>query len=80
MPQHTPAQSGYTMPGQNEGALIGKVGDTVFLIGRNVTIPSTLSGTLELCINDDLDGQYGYGAGFSDNQGAIEISVEIKVG
>ena len=77
VPQHTPAQSGYTMPGQNEGALIGKVGDTVFLIGRNVTIPSNLSGTLELCINDDLDGQYG--AGFSDNQGAIEIRVEIKV-
>lgn len=77
IPQGIPAQSGYTMPGQNEGALIGKVGDTIFLIGEGVTIPSNLSGHLELCINDDLNRKYG--AGLTDNLGSIEMTVDINM-
>jgi hypothetical protein len=72
-PTFIPAKSGYTMPGQNEGALIGRIGSTVFLVGMGVTIPSNLSGPLELCINDDLNGQYG--AGFTDNIGAITVTI-----
>jgi len=72
-PSNIPAPAGYTMPGQNEGALIGKVGDTVFFIGMGTTIPSNLSGELLLCINDDLDGTYGQG--FADNEGSIIVKV-----
>lgn len=68
-----PAKSGYTMPGKTEGALIGRVGGTTFFIGSYATIPQGLSGTLELCINDDLNGQYG--AGFSDNLGSVTMQV-----
>lgn len=67
------AKPGYAMPESNEGALVGKVGETVFLIGTSATVPSGLEGPLELCINDDLHKRYG--AGLTDNEG--EITVEI---
>lgn len=63
----------YTLPGQPEGALIGKLGDTVFLIGRQLTLPSGVAGTLQLCINDDLDARYG--AGLKDNSGSLTIRI-----
>lgn len=70
-------QPGYTMPGQNEGALIGRVAsqpDQVFLIGNGPTaVPSGLSGELELCINDDLQGLYG--PGLTDNIGSLTVYV-----
>ncbi len=72
-PTFIPAKPGYTMPGQNEGALIGKIGNTVFLVGMGVTTPSGLSGELELCINDDLNGIYG--PGFKDNKGSIVVQI-----
>lgn len=68
------AKSGYTLPGKNEGALIGKVGETRFLIGNTGTVPSGLTGMLELAINDDWDGRYG--AGFSDNEGSIIVYID----
>lgn len=74
-PNFISAKTGYTMPGQNEGALIGKVGSTVFLVAMSVTVPVNLTGELELCINDDLNGIYG--AGFSDNEGAVVVQVQI---
>lgn len=70
------AKLGYTMPGKTIGALIGKVGDTVFFIGSYATIPQGLTGNLELCINDDLDGIYG--AGFTDNLG--DVTMEVRIG
>ncbi len=70
------AKTGYTMPGKTEGALIGKVGNDVFFIGDYATIPTGLSGNLQFCINDDLNGIYG--SGFTDNLG--EIVVEIRIG
>jgi hypothetical protein len=75
-PEFIPAKPGYTMPGENEGALIGKVGDTVFLIGMGATLPANLSGEIQLCINDDLNGEYG--AGLKDNLGAITVSVNVQ--
>lgn len=69
------AKSGYTLPGANEGALIGKVGESVFLIGLNATVPANLQGELQLCINDDLNGIYG--AGFTDNIGRVFVKINI---
>ena len=69
------AKPDYTMPGQNEGALIGQVGNTVFLVGMGATVPSNVQGELQLCINDDLNGVYG--AGFTDNIGSISVKIAI---
>lgn len=63
----------YTLPGQPEGALIGKLGDTMFLIGRQLTLPIGMAGTLALSINDDLDARYG--AGLRDNSGSLSIRI-----
>jgi len=72
------AKSGYTLPGANEGALCGKVGEfgDVFLIGKESQVPDGLSGNLFLCINDDLNGKYG--AGFSDNEGTVTVAVGVN--
>lgn len=75
-PTYINAKSGYTMPNKNEGALIGKVGETIFLIGNDSTIPLGVAGELELCINDDLNGEYG--AGLTDNKGAVNVKISIK--
>ncbi len=75
-PTFISAKSGYTMPGQNEGALIGKVGNTIFLIGMGITLPQNLSGEIQLCINDDLNGEYG--AGLTDNLGSIVVTIDVK--
>ena len=72
------AKPGYTLPGANEGALIGRIGSNgaPFLIGAQGQLPHGQKGELQLCINDDLDGRYG--AGLSDNQGSL--SVEVRFG
>jgi hypothetical protein len=75
-PYFIAAKPGYTLPGANEGMLVGRVGTTVFPIGISASVPPNLTGWLELCINDDLNGIYG--AGFTDNIGSI--TVQIKVG
>ncbi|OMQ09747.1 hypothetical protein [[Flexibacter] sp. ATCC 35103] len=74
-PTYINAKPGYTMPNENEGALIGKIGETVFLVGMGVTTPAGLVGKLELCINDDLNGEYG--AGLSDNIGSITVQITV---
>lgn len=74
-PTYINAKPGYTMPNENEGALIGRVGQTVFLIGLGATTPPGLSGKLELCINDDLNGEYG--AGLSDNIGSVNVQITV---
>jgi len=71
------AKPGYVLPGANEGALCGKVGEfgDVFLVGKGKDLPKGLSGNLFLCINDDLEGSYG--AGFADNEGSMTVAVAI---
>lgn len=69
------AKAGYTLPGANEGALVGRVGSsgTPFLVGDLAEIPPGQTGELQLCINDDLEGRYGIGLG--DNQGALTVQI-----
>jgi|GEM_PF-4012368 len=70
-------QSGYPLQNVNMGALIGQVGNnTPFLIGNGpVTTPSGQSGALKLCINDDLNAEYG--AGLADNIGSLQVRIKI---
>ncbi len=71
------AKPGYAMPGANEGALVGRIGEgEPFLIGRGVTIPSDLEGNLKVVINDDLNGEYG--KGLTDNQGNLIFRVHVS--
>ncbi len=70
----TATQSGYPLVGAAEGALVGRVGDNPpFLVGAGADVPPGQTGHLQLVINDDLDGQYG--AGLSDNEGQILVSI-----
>jgi hypothetical protein len=70
-------QSGYPIQNVNMGALIGQVGTNVpFLIGNGPVItPAGQSGILKLCINDDLNGQYG--VGLADNIGSLQVRLQI---
>lgn len=74
-PTFISAKAGYALPKANEGALVGKVGDTVFLIGLGASTPPGLVGKLELCINDDLKGIYG--AGLTDNKGQVNVKISV---
>lgn len=77
-------QAGYTLLGANMGALCGFVGtqpvgdgsDAAFLVGDVYSGTSPASGELWLCINDDLKGLYG--AGLTDNQGSITVSIIVS--
>lgn len=67
-------QPGYALPGANEGALVGRVGNNPpFLIGNGASTPAGQTGPLQLVINDDLDGRYG--PGLTDNEGQIIVSI-----
>ena len=70
------AKPGYALPNANEGALVGRIGETVFLIGLGATTPAGLVGKLELCINDDLKGIYG--AGLTDNKGSVHVHISVE--
>ncbi|PMI27666.1 hypothetical protein [Vibrio splendidus] len=72
-PQRYKAKPGYAMPQVNEGALVGRISDSTFFVGRRTHSPSNLSGNIELCINDDLEGIYG--KGLTDNEGALNVVV-----
>ena len=72
------AKEGYALPGENEGALVGRVVNNdgpgpVFLVGDSVTVQNNVKGYLELGINDDLMGAFG--AGFADNEGELLVEV-----
>lgn len=69
------AKEGYTMPGKAEGGMIGRIGSSVFWIGKKGETPKGLKGELELCANDDLDGRYG--KGFTDNSGSIVVKIDL---
>lgn len=73
------AKPGYTLPGANEGALCGRIGQEgeVFLVGKKVSFTANTSGELYFCINDDLNGKYG--AGLSDNTGFVYVTVDINI-
>ena len=66
-------QPGYPLMGVAMGALVGRVGSQVFLVGMGTTLPATASGVLELCINDDLN--HVYGSGLADNIGGVFVTI-----
>lgn len=70
---HLPAKAGYAMPGENESALVARVGSQLLMIGEYRVLPANLSGELEFCPNDDLESRYG--AGLSDNKGYLLVTV-----
>ncbi len=74
---HFRAKAGYTMPGEPQGCLIGRIGNQTFYLGNNGKTPAGLAGELELCTNDDLDGRYGQG--FKDNSGSINVELELEM-
>ncbi|MFA7380936.1 MAG: tyrosinase family protein [Bacteroidia bacterium] len=68
----------YPIVNKPMGGLIGRVnGGAPFFIGDGVitpfVVPNSVSGLLELCINDDLTGAYG--AGLTDNEGQITVNI-----
>ena len=72
-PQYPNAPTGYAMPGVPQGALVGRVGTQVFLVGNRGMVPQNLAGTLSLAINDDVNGIYG--KGYTDNIGALKVMI-----
>ena len=67
----------YALPGANEGALVGVVGNPgyPFLVGNYKAIHfNDRTGALWVLINDDWTGAYG--PGYSDNDGTIEVVAE----
>lgn len=61
-PAHSPWENGPM------GALVGRIGQTVFPIGEESVSPPGLSGPLELMINDPSGG-------LRDNRGAIHVEI-----
>ncbi|MEZ4825636.1 MAG: LamG-like jellyroll fold domain-containing protein [Bacteroidia bacterium] len=67
------AKPHYAMGGVPEGALIGRIGNNVFLAGSNITFTATVSGELQLISNDDISGEFG--VGYADNSGSITVEI-----
>lgn len=74
-------QKGYPLLNYPEGCLVGRfvyddgtIG-SVFYVGADCQVTPQQNGDLQLCINDDILGLYG--AGLSDNVGAIMVKITI---
>jgi hypothetical protein len=61
---------GTVLPEAPLAALVGRVGDAMFLIGERYEGASPGSGTLELGINDTPT--------FDDNQGSLTVTVQVE--
>lgn len=72
------AKEGYNLPKAVEGLLVGRLGPHTpaftFPVGSGSTIGPGLEGEIYLSINDDIDGLYG--AGFTDNEGSLNVSLK----
>lgn len=68
------APEGYALAGGAPGALVGRVGDTVFPVGMGADVPAGVEGELFLAANDDVSGRYG--AGYADNSGTMEVQIQ----
>lgn len=73
------AKADYALPGSPEGALVGRLGERVFLVGENYdeTFDDLDQAELYLVINDDL--KHEYGAGLQDNSGKIQVEIEVEI-
>jgi hypothetical protein len=67
--------TGYPAPGAPQGVLVGRIaGGAPFVIGNGpYAILTTPGGELELCINDDINAEYG--AGLVDNIGSVTVQI-----
>lgn len=70
-------KEGYAMPGKAEGALVGRLGSELMLIGKSKEILAGKTGELELCPNDDLESKYG--AGLADNVGKMTVTITVRL-
>jgi len=61
--KHTP------LPLANTGALIGKIGENLFLVGRWSVLTAPAGGTLYLAMNDD---------NYEDNAGLITVQIMVE--
>lgn len=68
-----PAKPGSPLPTAPDGAMIGRVGTDIFLIGDDVETVATQSGTLYCSINDTIISAYG--RGLEDNQGKVTMRI-----
>lgn len=74
------AKTGYNLPEAVEGLLVGRLGPNnpafTFPVGSGCTIGPGLEGEIYLSINDDIDGLYG--AGFTDNEGSLNVRLKTS--
>lgn len=49
---NTPGSAAYLLPGTNIGALIAKIGDTVFAVGSRYDCPAPDDGVIFLAMNE----------------------------
>ena len=59
------------LPSAPSGALIGRLGDRLFLIGRGVTFVAQQDGQLFLRMNDDIYGM-------NDNDGSLTVNITVR--
>lgn len=67
------APQGYALPAAAPGALVGRVGTSVFAVGTMATVPWGLAGEIELATNDDVAGSLG--KGYTDNSGVVQATL-----
>ncbi|HUV91101.1 MAG TPA: LecA/PA-IL family lectin [Anaerolineae bacterium] len=60
---------GTLLPLANTGALIGKIGENLFLVGRWSVLTAPADGTLHLAMNDDK---------YDDNDGLITVQIMVE--
>ncbi len=65
----------YAVPGEREGGLVCKHGDTKRFVGRSKGFEADFDAELLLMINDEISP--GTGAGLSDNKGEIHVRIKI---
>jgi|GEM_PF-4365412 len=65
----------FALSGVRQGMLIGKVGDRVFPIGNQATIPSDVTGVLQLATNDHNNPDT-----YSDNSGSVTVDISPSIG
>lgn len=71
------AKDGYTLPGALEGALVGRIepNGAPFVVEPGTPVDLSPGEALFLCINDDLNKRYG--AGLSDNNGLLVVTIVV---
>lgn len=67
---------GYLDPFKKEGCLIVRSGLVSATLQTSLVFVAVASGMIEVAINDDTNSLYG--AGYSDNEGSIDITISVS--